>query len=87
MSQNRQTIKTDRQLAWWLTRLRRRWYADDQYVWCIQVNTGHWSSLRLSDKMVRSLRGDGRQISSKYRARLTSAYADLPERLEIILMP
>jgi len=75
-------ITTDRQLAWRCTHLRRRW-AESGKIWRIQINSAHWSSLWLSEKMIKSLWGDGRQISGRYHARIISGYADLPEQLEI----
>lgn len=83
MGQNRKLITTDRQLVWWITHLRHKWCEDYQVYWYIQVNEGHWASLWLSDKMIESLRGDGRQISCRYCVRIISAYADLPRRLEV----
>ena len=75
------TIKTDRQLAWWITRCRRKWREDGQLIWTVQVNTGHWSALWLSEDLLRSLRSY-RQISAKYCVRILGAYTDLPRRLE-----
>ena len=76
-------IKSDHQLAWWITRSRRKWHEDGQSIWTVQVNSGHWSSLWLSEEMLESLRSY-RQISAKYRARVLGAYADLPRRLEVV---
>lgn len=75
-------ITTDRQLAWWITHMRRKWREDDQLIWQVQVNTGHWSSLWLSQDMLRSLQTH-RQISHKYLARILGPYADLPRRLQV----
>jgi hypothetical protein len=75
-------IETDRQLAWWITRCRRRWGEDGQVFWTVQVNTTHWSALWLSKTMLESLRAH-RQISKRYRVRIISRYADLPMRLEV----
>lgn len=77
-------IETDRQLAWWITRCRRRWHEDDQVFWTVQINTGHWSALWLSEQMLKSLNCH-RQISGKYRVRVLGRYADLPQRLEVQL--
>jgi len=75
-------IETDRQLAWWITRLRKLWKEEYQTFWTIQVNTEHWSSLWLSKEMLEGLRAP-RQISKRYRVRIISRYADLPMRLEV----
>jgi len=76
-------ITTYRQLTWWVTHLRRKWQ-ESNLIWRIQVNTSHWSSLWLSEQLVESLRGDGRQISERYHARIIPGYVDLPDQLEIV---
>jgi|GEM_PF-6873284 len=75
-------IDNDRQLAWRCTHLRRKWQ-ENSVIWRIQINSAHWSSLWLSEQLIKSLRGDGRRISERYHARIISGYADLPEQLEI----
>lgn len=83
---NMKPITTDRQLTWWITHLRRKQKHEYGIAWTIQYNTAHWSSIKLSEQMVRSLRGrEGRQISKQYFVRIISEYADLPQRLEILI--
>lgn len=59
-------IRTDRQLAWWITYLKRKWREENQIFWTIQINTDHWSALWLSVGLRKSL-NTHRQISRKYR--------------------
>jgi len=79
---NHRPITTDQQLAWWLTRCRNKWRETSCY-WTIQVNTSHWSALWVSDRLLESLRTDGRQISRRYHCRYHGPGSLMPAQLHI----
>lgn len=84
---NKKPICTFQQLSWWITHLRTRWNEMQSSIWTIQINSSHWSSLRISERLLKQLpRGNHQQISKHYKVRLLNAYADLPMRLEVELL-
>lgn len=83
MTANKKPITSDRQLAWWIGHLRRKWKEEDRR-WSTFGLQSDWGSLWLSLEMHQSLPSyDFRQISQQYKCRIISEYADLPERLEV----